>query len=259
MSEGARVWGLRRTPDAGGSLARHGIRWRHADFLNPSSLERLPPAGLVVLCPAPSRDSDDYFSAYVRGTQNILAALSGRASKLVLISSTGVYEIRDGSWVDEKVLPRPELQPDARSAEKARALLEAERLVLSSSFPAVVFRLAGIYGPGRNQIGLLKSGRRAPVLDGRYVNRIHVEDAVSGVETLVEKEPWGGIFLGVDDCPATRREFYAWLLPKLPFSPRGGTHASERSSKRCSNAKIKALGLTFRYPTFREGYAELLK
>jgi nucleoside-diphosphate-sugar epimerase len=101
-----------------------------------------------------------------------------------------------------------------------------------------------------------------PSFSGTYVNRIHVEDIVAGIELLMEKGKLGEIYLGVDDHPSTQREFYEWIYEKTGW-PRpivnGASPAVHGSNKRCTNAKLKALGWAPKYPSFREGYAPLLK
>ena len=254
MSAGVPVWALRRSEDALAALQKSGVRTLAADLLQPSTLKNIPPVRTVVYCQAPSRRTDDYQRTYVEGARNLSRALEkSGVTKAVLVSSTGVYAVSDGSIIDESTSTGT---PTPRSA----ALLEAERTVLGGPVPAVVLRLAGIYGPGRNALTRASAGRPRP--EG-FTNRIHVEDAVSCIGLLAEHGKAGEIYLGSDDEPCTAADFYAWLAPRLPaghpaVAALPVTGPSADKGKRCSNRKIKGLGLELKYPTYREGYSEIL-
>jgi nucleoside-diphosphate-sugar epimerase len=257
-NKGVHVWGLRRewlvSPPA-------EITPITADFLNPETLEDLPQADFVVLCQAPKRETDSYRSTYLEGTGNLLVALKGKEpKKLILISSTSVYGTADGSWVDEKT-PVGGRFESKKAEENAKALIETEKLVLSSGFPAVVLRLGGIYGPGRHRLLALKEGKMKPSFSETFVNRIAVEDAASAIKLLMEKGKPGEIYLGVDDHPSTQKEFYEWIYERSGWprpAANGASPAVHGSNKRCSNKKLKALGWVPKYPSFREGYDGLI-
>jgi len=276
VKAGHEVWGLRRDVDASRTLSRSGIKSIVANLLRADELKDLPAVDTVVLCQAPSRKNDEYRTTYFDATKNLLDQFrvgagsrlpAGRQvplRKIILISSTSVYAVADGSWVDETTDPTSGSHADIESRENAQAMLGQERLVLDSGHPAVVFRLAGIYGPGRNRVKSILEGRIKPVSSDIYMNRIHLFDLVRGVRLLLERGQPGEIYLGSDDAPCTQREFYAWVFEKLSMAlPNAGTiHGSfphsHGSNKRVSNKKIKALGLKFRYPTYKEGYELLI-
>ncbi len=264
ISQGAKVWGLRRDAEALSALASEGIQPIAADLLDPKTLEKLPDVDAVVFCQALSRKTDNYFETYTMGTRNLVAAYrSHPPQRMVMISSTSVFSTNDGSWVTEQTSPAAVAYDSQESTANAQALLEAEAAVLLSKIPAVVFRLAGIYGPGRHRIGALKAGRMKPSLSEAYTNRIHREDIVSGMLLLLEKGVAGEIYIGADDCPTTQKEFYSWLCGQIGMKiPEPAAEASSRghvSNKRCSNQKIKELGLKLKYPSYREGYSEILR
>ncbi len=264
LKSGAEVWGLRRDAAALEKLKSLGIKPLPADLLDPKSLANLPPVDFVVMCQALSRKTDSYQKTYCEGTRHLLSALKNeKPKKLVLISSTSVYSVHDGSWVDESTDPGLAGYLTKEAGDNAKCLLEAEKAVLVSGIPSVVFRLGGIYGPGRNRIKPLKEGRITPSFSEIYTNRIHVDDVVRGIELLMENGKSGEIYLGVDDEPCTQKEFYGWLCDKLSLKPARDKTAVDTvivraSNKRCSNAKLKALGMKFKYPTFREGYEFIL-
>lgn len=261
ISEGHEVWGLRRDAQA---LAKvPGIEPFRANLLDIRTLADLPKTDLVVLCQAPSRETDKYVDTYFRATQNLLAALDGRApKKIIMLSSTSVYAMHDGSWVNESTAVESCGYAGLESAENARLLLHAEQLVLRSRIPAMILRLAGIYGPGRNRVEAIRSGRLKPAMNEAYTNRIHVDDIVSAIRVLADKGKPGEIYLGADDEPCTQSEFYGWLYGQLGVTPGEAGEPSEHSrhggNKRCSNKKLKALGWQPRFANFRDGYTPLL-
>ena len=271
---GHEVWGLRRDFMALRELEKTGIRPIQANLLSSDTLKKLPAVDYVVMCQAPSKKNDDYNATYYEGTKNLLAALppagggsasggKGACRKLLFISSTSVYSTQDGSWVDESTDPLTGKHGDREATENAKTLLSAEALVLSGAHPAMVLRLSGIYGEGRNRVKSILEGRIRPVLSDMYMNRIQVTDIVRAIRLLLEKGSPGEIYLGSDDSPCTQKEFYSWVFERLsmPVPPAGDgetSHFHGQSNKRVSNKKIKELGLKLRYPSFKEGYASLI-
>ncbi len=256
-AKGHEVWGLSRNT---GGLDILGIVPISADLLKSETLADLPAVDCVILSQAPSRVSDNYHKTYVEGARNLTRALADTSvRKLILISSTRVYGRATGeaSWVDETTFPDP-------ADENAKSLLEAERIVLESGVPSLIFRLGGIYGPGRNRLKQIQSGEAKVEFTDIYVNRIHLTDIVRGIEILMEKGKPGEVYLGVDDQPSTQREFYNWIFDRLLIakpSPLAQTldKKHEASNKRCSNKKLRSLGMHFKYPTYKEGYEALIK
>ena len=257
---GHEVWGLRRDAHALRAVESKGIRPFPADLLSPSSLRGVPAADLIVTCQSPSRKTDSYSSTYIQGTKNLLEALP-EARRIVHLSSTSVYSTNDGSWVDENVDPMAQNHSDREAQENAKALLDAEKLARSRS--GIVLRLTGIYGEERNRVKSILDGRIQPVLSDVYMNRIHVADIVRAIRLLFEKGRPGEVYLGSDDVPCTQKEFYTWMFSQLGMPvpagvPSQGGHIHGASNKRVSNAKIKALGLKLRYPSYKEGYAPII-
>lgn len=259
VAGGDEVYGLRRHPGALPSA----LRPLAADLADPTTLAQLPAVDAVVYAAAADRSTEEaYRRAYVDGLRNLLRAPSLQRQppeRFVFVSSTAVYAQDDGEWVDES-------SPAEATHFRARLLLEGEALVRASTAPEtapVVFRLSGIYGPGRTRlVDLVRSGRATyPPGPPRYANRIHRDDAAGALAHLLHLGQPAPLYLGVDDAPVDLAEVLTLLAgelgappPRLAASPA----ADERGSKRCSNALLKATGYRLRYPTFREGYAALL-
>jgi nucleoside-diphosphate-sugar epimerase len=193
-------------------------------------------------------DAETYRRIYIDGARNLIERFPG--AKLLFTSSTSVYAQRDGSWVTEDSETKP-------MRETGRILLEAERLVLDRG--GIVVRLAGIYGPGRSAL-LSKFLEGTAVVDpqkDRFVNQVHRDDIAAALVLLVNQEEIGTqIFNVVDDQPLLQSECYRWLAQRLnrPLPPIGAQQQRKRgdSNKRVSNAKLRRLGWTPRYPTFAD-------
>ena len=255
---GHEVWGLRRHP-AGLPGA---IRPFRADLTRPATLAGLPGAiDIVVYTAAPGESTDSVYRAtYVDGLRTLLQTLAAQERpphRVVFTSSTAVYGQTDGSWVDET-------SPTAPRDFRGRRLLEAERLLAASPILATVLRLGGIYGSGRTRlVDRLRRGKAA-CAEGppRYGNRIHRQDCVGALRHIVELARPESLYLAVDQDPADECEVLCWLagqlgLPAPAVLPAG--RASRRHNKRCRNGRLVASGYRFQYPTFREGYAAVLR
>ena len=262
VSEGVAVTGLRRDP----SELPEGVRGFAADVLVPASLAGLERPDAVVYAVAPAeRTGVAYRNAYVTGLRNVIRATGTDEApfrgRLVLVSSTGAYGDTDGAWVDERTPPRP-------ADETAEALVEGEALARSFGGTGVVLRLGGIYGPGRDRtVRRVASGDSACPEPDIFGNRIHRDDAARAVRHLLTLEQPDQLYLGVDRDPAPLREVHRWVAARLgvPDPCRGEDRGassrrapSRRANKRCSSDRLVASGFSFRYPTFREGYAPLI-
>lgn len=258
---GDQVIGLRRHPEA----LPAPIAPFAADLADPRSLALLPSVDAVVYAAAADSSTDEaYRRAYVDGVRHLLAApglQQHSPRRFVFVSSTAVYAQDGGDWIDER-------SPAQATHFRARLLLEGEALVRAIAAPettTTVLRLAGIYGPGRTRlIELVRSGRATyPPGPPRYANRIHRDDAAGALVHLLRLPEPAALYLGVDDAPVDLAEVFRFLAvalgappPVMAEAPGGGS--AERTSKRCSNALLRAAGYDFRFPTYREGYGALL-
>lgn len=260
LAAGWRVHGLRRQVDA----LPPGLLPLAADLAAvdcPAGWPATAPDYLVYCATPASSEESAYRATYVDGLRHVLDWLVQRGQRprrLLFVSSTGVYGQEDGAWVDETSPCQPE-------SWTGRILLEAEALALNGSLPASVVRLAGIYGPGRRWLlSQVRAGYRVAQTPPLYGNRIHAEDAAGLLACLLQADARGvalePLYLGVDDEPAPLFEVVAWLRERLGVSHWAAQTATRRpGSKRCSNARARALGWVPRYPSYREGYAALLE
>jgi nucleoside-diphosphate-sugar epimerase len=216
---------------------------------------------LVYCAAATDHDEAGYRAAYVQGLEHVLEWLNDYGqvpNRLLFVSSSSVYGQQDGEWVDER-------SSTVASGYSGRVMLEAEQIALKSGIPASVVRLTGIYGPGREWLlTQVRRGYRVAVEPPLYANRIHADDAAGLMACLLEADRRGvaleDVYIGVDDEPAALADVVGWLRGYLGVTEWADDDSVRRTgSKRCSNARAKALGWTPKYPSFREGYAAILE
>ena len=249
-----RVYAVTRSAEKAAAFETEGILPVIADLRKPETLRKIPAAHFIVISVAPDQSTEEaYRHVYLEGIRNFLQsrAKHPRPYLMVLISSTSVWKDSGREWVDENV-------PADAETEKGKILRASEELVLESGYPAVIFRLSGIYGPGRNRLAALRSGRwPGPEEIDAYMNMIHVEDAVHALQTLFKEAKEGGLYIGTDEEPVLRSEFSGWLSQKLGTG--NSVSKTERPcGKRLKNGRLKELGFQFLYPTFREGYEMIM-
>ncbi len=195
------------------------------------------------------------------------AAIAGAAPHLQWIgylSTTGVYGDRQGGWVDESSTLTP-------SGERGQRRLDAETAWLALPQPAHLFRLAGIYGPGRSVIDTIRAGKARRVLKpGQVFSRIHRDDIVQILLASIARPNPGAAYNVCDDDPADPAEVTAYACkllnveppPEVPFaeaqlSPMARSFYDD--NKRVRNDRIKReLGVMLKYPDYRAGLAALL-
>lgn len=250
-----RVYALTRESAKAAAFEDEGIQGIAADLNQPDSLKKIPAAHFVVISTAPDQSTEEeYRRIYLDGLRNFLESRKSqpRPYLMVLISSTSVWKDREG-WVDETV-------PADADAEKGKILLASEKLILESGFPAVIFRLSGIYGPGRNRLEAFEAGKwPQPQEPDGFMNMIHVDDIARAMPVLFQKSKEGEIYLGTDGEPALRSEFSRWLAKKIGKAGGGQIDTTKVTGKRLRNTRLKEMGFQFQYPTFREGYSKLIE
>ncbi len=225
---------------------------------------------LLATAPPPGDGGEGEWVDPVLHVHAAAIAAAPRLRWLGYLSTTGVYGDRGGAWVDEATPPAP-------GQERSRRRLAAEQAweAFSDRRAVDIFRVAGIYGPGRSAFDDLRAGRaRRLVKPGHAFGRIHRDDIVAAVLAAVAQDvPPGVRILNLNDDepaePALVVEEAARLLgiappPCVPFaeaearmSPLARSFWAE--SRRVGSAQTQAaLGLRWRYPTFREGLRAIL-
>lgn len=225
----------------------------------PSDWPQQPIDYVVYAMAAQSMTQAGYQQSYVQGQRHMyswLAQHQQQPKRVIFVSSTGVYGQNDDSWIDEQ-------SPTEPKRWSGQIMLDAEQCAMQSGHPATAVRLTGIYGPGRNMlIERVRDGYHAPHLHS-YTNRIHADDAAGLIATILQADAQGtaveSVYLGVDNEPVEQAEVVAWLQQQLQVSSVPDLVLKRRSgSKRCSNARARALGWTPKYSSYREGYAAQL-
>jgi nucleoside-diphosphate-sugar epimerase len=212
---------------------------------------------------------DETGDPVLRGEAKLLAEHAWRFEWAGYLSTTGVYGDRGGEWVDEDSALEP-------STARGHRRLEAERGWLAlherHGLPVHLFRLAGIYGPGRNQLESIRDGSAKRIVkQGQVFSRIHVDDIAGVLKASIAAPSAGRAYNVCDDEPCPPQEVVAYAAkllgreppPEIRFedaelSPMARSFYAE--SKRVSNRRVKQeLGYRLIYPTYREGLSALLK
>jgi nucleoside-diphosphate-sugar epimerase len=185
------------------------------------------------------------------------------------LSTVGVYGNYGGAWVHERTTPHPARgrSTERLAAEKAWRAVAGER----GGAAFAVFRIAGIYGPGRNALKNIADGSaRRIVKPGQVFNRIHVDDIAATLAAAIDKRA-SGIFNLADDEPAPPQDVVAYAAelmgvappPEIPLEAADLSDMARSfyaENKRVSNRRIReALGVTLRYPTYRDGLDAMWK
>lgn len=280
-SRGARVAGtMRDITRAEPALQRDGITL--IPFDETAALDPITTAvadATHVLVSIPPREGAARHAADLAASGSmrdlILQRLADRIAEsrnivwLGYLSTTGVYGDRGGAWVDETSDLRP---GNPRSAQRAAAEEEWLALWRDRGVPVHVFRLAGIYGPGRSAIDQLRAGTAKRIdKPGQIFSRIHVDDIAGVLEASIARPRPGSIYNVADDMPAPAHDVVAHaaaLLGKTPpplepydpqrLPPMAREFYSE--TRRVSNARLKReLGYSLTYPDYRTGLEAILR
>ncbi|MCJ7597028.1 MAG: SDR family oxidoreductase [Methyloceanibacter sp.] len=269
-----------------GPLAARG--WEIAGTVrDPGTLERLKQRGYKMARFADPSDRDGVANLLrgtthllhsippVAGVDPVLAQFRDQLAALFslrwvgYLSTVGVYGGSDGAWVDESMKPEPR---NART--EARVAAEKEWLAFGeeTGCPVQIFRLAGIYGPGRSAFDKLRDGTaRRIVKQGQVFNRIHVDDIASTLEASIARPRQGAIYNIADNYPAPPDEVIAYaaelaglpLPPAVPFEEAELTPMARsfyEGNRRIANHLIKSeLGVQLAFPSYREGLAAVLR
>ncbi len=265
MAEGWTVAGTCRDATRRAALAADGIDAWLFDDDNPLADAAAALAGTThLLAAAPPGENGDG-AAFLHG-----AAIAATESLewIGYLSCTGIYGDHGGGWVDEDRTPNP-------SSVRAARRLAAEEQWLdfwwNDGVPAQVFRLAGIYGPGRGPLAALRSGTAKRIhKPGHWFSRIHLDDIVATLRASMARPNGGRIYNVCDDEPAAQADVVAFASALLGVEPPPLAAFEDAAltplaksfygdNKRVRNGRIKAeLGVVLAHPDYRCGLKHLL-
>ncbi|WP_188239013.1 epimerase [Stenotrophomonas maltophilia] len=247
-------------PDDG--LPRHQL---HADTPpSPALLDEIAQADALLCSVPPDAEGDPALRLLLPALQ-----ASPALRWVGYLSSTSVYADRAGGWIDERSAA------DATEAAGVQRLLaEAQWRALAGqrSIASAVFRLPGLYGPGRNALVQLAQGRaRHVVRPGQVFNRLHVQDLAAVIIAAMQRPVAQGMYLPSDDEPAPPQDVLAFaaklggfaMPPAVAWDDPALSPTLRRfyeSSKRIDSRRTRtALGWQPRFPSYREGLRDLLR
>ena len=260
LPEGWRIIGTTRSNEKAERLREQGIEpvlWPHGDLSG-----AFEEAAAILSSAGPNEAGDPVLGLY----RDDIARIAHRLDWAGYLSTTGVYGDHQGAWVDEDT----PLIPSTKRGEM-RVKAEAEWQAIPG-LPLHIFRLAGIYGPGRGPFAKVRAGTaRRIVKPGQVFSRTHVDDIAQILHASLMQPNPGAIYNVCDDDPAPPQDVIAYaaellglpLPPEVPFeqadmSPMGRSFYAE--SKRVRNDRIKdELGVRLLYPDYRTGLQALLK
>ena len=259
VPQGWRIVGTTRSPDKADAIADTGVEpvvWPGADL--GALIAQFPN---VLVSAGPDSAGDPVLNA----VEDAVIRAAPDLRWVGYLSTTGVYGDHDGNWVDEDT-------PLTPSTKRGRARVTAEaRWQAISDLPLHIFRLAGIYGPGRGPFAKVRAGTaRRIIKQGQVFSRIHVEDIAQALELSLQRPDPGAVYNLCDDDPAPPQDVIAHAAallglpvpPAIPFDQADMTPMARSfyaESKKVRNDRIKqALGWAPQFPTYRAGLAALL-
>ena len=260
------VGGTVRSIEKAKTLAAEGIqacRFDGKDF-DPAILQHLRHREALLISAAPAEGRDPTLEQFSEAI-----AQAPRLRWVGYLSTVGVYGDAGGEWVDEETPPNP---ATARARQRIAAEQRWLELGASAPFAVQIFRLAGIYGPGRNALVKVADGAAKRIVKpGQVFNRIHTEDIAQVLMASIEKPSRNAIYNVADDEPGPPQDVIAYAAellgreppPEIPFEEADQTpmaRAFYEDNKRVRNTLITTeLGVRLRYPTYREGLRALLQ
>jgi nucleoside-diphosphate-sugar epimerase len=256
IPQGWRVIGTTRSAEKAAALAAQGVE----PLIWPGDIsDALSQATHFLTSVAPDSAGDPVLRAL--GPQIAAAGLRWAG----YLSTTAVYGHHNGDWVDEDTALTP-------STARGAARVRAEGEWAAQGLPLHIFRLAGIYGPGRGPFEKVRDGTARRIFKpGQVFSRIHVEDIAAVLEASFARPNPGAIYNVCDDDPASPEDVLslAATLLGLPQPPMVAYEDAEMTpmarsfyaeNKRVRNDRIKTdLGVRLQFPTYREGLAGLLE
>lgn len=214
----------------------------------------------ILISVPPEQDGSD---PVINFAEAALAALQDQIKWVGYLSTTGVYGDHQGAWIDEET-------PAGLLSERGQRRVAAEAQWAATGLPMHYFRLAGIYGPGRNSLRALQNGTaRRVVKQGQVFSRIHLADITRILEASMANPNAGRAYSVCDDTPAPPQDVVTYAAELMGVSPpalqdfaTAELSPMARSfygeNKRIRNNRIKEeLGVSLEYPDYRAGLSAL--
>ena len=214
----------------------------------------------ILISAPPEQDGSDPVLNFAEAA---LAALQDQIKWVGYLSTTGVYGDHQGAWIDEET-------PAGLLSERGQRRVAAEAQWAATGLPMHYFRLAGIYGPGRNSLRALQNGTaRRVVKQGQVFSRIHLVDISRILEASIANPNAGRAYSMCDDTPAPPQDVVTYAAELMGVSPpalqdfaTAELSPMARSfygeNKRIRNNRIKEeLGVSLEYPDYRAGLSAL--
>jgi nucleoside-diphosphate-sugar epimerase len=260
-----RIAGTVRSPEKAEEISAMGIDAYRFDATghDPRILHDLAEAE-VLLISIPPGEIDPVLDRFAE-----VVAAAPRLRWVGYLSTVGVYGNANGGWVDEDTPPNP-----ATLRSRQRIVAERQWLDLGerTAIAVKVFRLAGIYGPGRNaHVKVADGTARRIVKPDQVFNRIHTADIAQVLMASIDHPGQNAIYNVADDEPGPPHDVIAYAAellgreppPEVPFDEAEMTPMARSfyaDNKRVRNTRLKTdLGVRLRYPTYREGLRALLE
>ena len=262
IERGYNVLATTRSPEKAAVLKSLGVTpILYNGHFNTAMQQSLADADIILSSIPPNDEGDPFLNHLPKPFKR----LAPKAKWIGYLSATSVYGDRQGQWAFEDELLRPLTRRGKNRAQAELQWLESETAIH-------VFRLAGIYGPGRNGFNRLREGKaRAVLKEGHVVNRIHVDDIVSALLASIDKPSPLNIYNIADGHPAPPQDVinFAADLIEVPHPPQLSHDTADISdmarsfyseTKRIDISRAKReLGWTPRYADYRQGLIATLK
>ena len=259
LPEGWTIIGTTRSAEKAEAMRQRGPT--ALTFPCPEIPDAVKEATHILISAGPNAEGDPVLTHY----GDVIATAAPSLEWVGYLSTTGVYGDHEGGWIDESTPLTPSTQRGQWRKAAEQAWMDIPNL------PLHIFRLAGIYGPGRGPFEKVRRGTaRRIIKKGQVFSRIHVDDIAQVVSASINRPNPGAIYNVCDDDPAPPQDVIsrAARLLELPEPPAVAFETAEMTpmarsfyaeSKKVRNDKIKdELGVVLKYPNYREGLAALL-
>ncbi len=266
IPQGWTIFGTTRSEDKAAQMRRDGVEPILLSDPNAAQIvsDALSQSSHLLISAGPNEAGDPFLASYSDALRNAATNIEW----VGYLSTTGVYGDHDGGWVDEDTPLTP-----ATKRGQLRVIAEGQwtNIAQDLGLNLAIFRLAGIYGPGRGPFAKVRSGSaRRIIKPGQVFSRIHVEDIALTLEAAIDRPDQLGVFNVCDDFAASPQDVigYAAELLGLPLPPEEDFATAEMSpmarsfyaeSKKVRNDRIKNdLGVDLIYPDYKTGLRALL-